>query len=85
LKIFRDDDSTTSLSSLCQCITTLSKTFFLISNLNLLWCNLRPLPFILSLNTWEKMLTSTSQPPFRELQRVIDEGISAAEENSVAP
>ena len=36
--ISRDGDSTTSLDSLFQCLTTLSvKKFFLISNLNLPW------------------------------------------------
>jgi len=45
LNISRGCDSTTSLGSLSQCLTTLSvKKFFLISNLNLPWCNLRPLP-----------------------------------------
>ena len=39
----RDGDSTTSLGSLFQCLTTLSvKKVFLISNPNLPWCNLRP-------------------------------------------
>jgi len=51
----KDGDSTTSLGSLLQCPSTLSeKTFFLISNLNLPWRNLRPLPLVLSLVTWEK-------------------------------
>ncbi|KAK4826066.1 hypothetical protein QYF61_005025 [Mycteria americana] len=62
-----DGDSTTSLGSLFQCLTTLSvKKFFLISRLNLPWRNLRPFPLILSLVTWEKRPTPTSlQPPFR--------------------
>ncbi|KAK4816523.1 hypothetical protein QYF61_017623 [Mycteria americana] len=62
-----DDDSTTSLGSLFQCLITLSvKTFFLISNLNLPWCNLRPFHLVLWLVTWEKRLTPASlQPPFR--------------------
>ena len=39
----RDGDSTTSLGSLLQCLTTLSVyKFFVISNLNLPWRNLRP-------------------------------------------
>ena len=51
----RDSDATSSLGSLCQCIITLSeKKCFLISNLHFLWHNLRPLPLILSLVTWEK-------------------------------
>ena len=56
LNTSRDGDSTTSLGSLLQCVTTLSgKKFFLISNhLNLPWCNLRPFPLALSLITWEK-------------------------------
>ncbi|KAK4823315.1 hypothetical protein QYF61_000917 [Mycteria americana] len=64
---FRDGDSTTSLGSLFQCLTTVSvKEFFLISNLNLPWRNLRPFPLVLSLVTWEKRPTPTSlQPPFR--------------------
>ncbi|XP_072708486.1 COP9 signalosome complex subunit 5 isoform X2 [Ciconia boyciana] len=60
-------DSTTFLGSLFQCLTTLPvKKFFLISNLNLPWHNLRPFPLVLWLVTWEKRLTPTSlQPPFR--------------------
>ena len=43
-----DSDSTTSLGS--QCLTALSeKKFFLISNLNPFWCNLKPLPLALLL------------------------------------
>ncbi|KAK4827202.1 hypothetical protein QYF61_015230 [Mycteria americana] len=42
------------------------KKFFLISNQNLSWCNLRPLPLVLLLVIWEKRPTPTSlQPPFR--------------------
>ena len=38
-----DSDSITSLGSLFQCLTNLSeKKFFLLSNLNLPWCNPRP-------------------------------------------
>ena len=41
LNTSRDGDSTTSLRSLFQCLTTLSvKEFFLTSNLKLPWCNL---------------------------------------------
>ncbi|XP_064911793.1 ankyrin repeat domain-containing protein 66 isoform X1 [Columba livia] len=63
----RDGDSTTALGSLFQCLTTFSmKKYFLISNVNLPWCNLRPFPLILSLATWEKRPTpSMIQPPFR--------------------
>jgi len=50
LNTSRDSDSTTSLGSLCHCLTTLSeKKSFLISNLNLPWCNLIPSPLILLL------------------------------------
>ncbi len=45
-----DGDSPTSLASAFQYLTTPSeKKFFLISNLNLPWQNLRPLLLILSL------------------------------------
>jgi len=50
-----DGASTPSLGSLFQRFTTLSvKKFFLISSLNLLWCNLRPFPLVLM--THEKTL-----------------------------
>jgi len=67
LNTSRDGDSTTSLGSLFQCLTTLwTKILFLISSLNLPWHNLRPFPLVLSLVTWEKTQTPTSlQPPFR--------------------
>ena len=49
LNTSREGDSTTSLGNLFQCLITLSvQKFFLISNLNLPWCNLRPLPLIAS-------------------------------------
>ena len=48
LNTSRDGDSTTSLGSLFQCLTTLLVKFFLLSNLNLPWCNLRPFPLVLS-------------------------------------
>ncbi|NWZ70958.1 CRFR2 factor, partial [Acrocephalus arundinaceus] len=55
---------------LCQ-ITLSAKKFFLISSLNFAWCNLRPLPLVLSLVTWEQSPTSTwLHPPVREFQRV---------------
>ena len=45
----RDGDSTTSLGSPFQCLTTLSlKKLFLISHLNFPWCNLRLFPLVLS-------------------------------------
>lgn len=56
LNTFRDRDSTTFLGIPFQCLTTVSmKKFFQISCLNLLWCNLRPLPHSLSLSTREKI------------------------------
>ena len=65
LNTSRDGDSTTSLGSLFQGLITLSvKNFFLISNLNLLWCNFRPFPLVLSLVTWEKRLIPTSLETF---------------------
>ena len=58
----RDGDSTTSLGSPFQClITLLEKKFFLISNWNLPWCNLRPFPLVLLLVMWEKRPSPTSQ------------------------
>jgi len=68
LSTARDSDSTTSLGSLCHCLKTLSEKFYLMSNLNLSWYNLRPLTIILLVVTWEKRLTSTSlQPHFEKL------------------
>ena len=50
LNASKDSDSTTSKDSLFQYLTTLSeKKFFLISNLNLPWHNLKPFPLVLSL------------------------------------
>lgn len=47
MNISSDDDSSTSLGSLVQCLATLTvKTFFLISHPNLLWCNLKSFPLI---------------------------------------
>ena len=49
LNTIRDGDSTTLSGSLFQCLTTLSvKKFFLISNVNFPWCNLRPFPLVQS-------------------------------------
>lgn len=51
----KDSYSITSLCSLFQSLTTHSvKKFFLVSNLNFPWCNLRPCPLPLSLLAWEK-------------------------------
>jgi len=50
LNISRNGDSTTSLGSLLLCLAILSENnFFLIYNLTLPWCNLRPFLLILSL------------------------------------
>uniref|UniRef100_A0A803XQ29 Uncharacterized protein n=1 Tax=Meleagris gallopavo TaxID=9103 RepID=A0A803XQ29_MELGA len=43
---FRDGDSTTSPTSLFQCLSSSSVKYFLISNLNLSCCNLRPFPLV---------------------------------------
>ena len=66
LNTSNDGDSTTSLGSLCQCLTIFSvKTFFLISNLNLPWCNLRPLALILSPVTSENRPTPLTAVTFQ--------------------
>ena len=60
---------------LCHCIATLlEKNCFLISNLNLPWHNLRPLPLILSLlpGSRAQPLLPSPQPPFRMLQTAIN-------------
>ena len=50
LNTSRDSDSTTSLINLFQCLTTLSEhKLFLISNLNLPWCNLKPFHLVHSM------------------------------------
>lgn len=55
LAISRDDESTTALASLYQCLTTLlEKRFPLISNLSLLWCKLGLFPFVLYMQTWKE-------------------------------
>lgn len=57
LKTYRDRDSTTSLGSPFQCLSTLSeKKFFLLSNPNLPWCNFRLVALVLLLVIWEKRL-----------------------------
>ncbi|KAK4826673.1 LOW QUALITY PROTEIN: hypothetical protein QYF61_010682 [Mycteria americana] len=66
-------NSTTSLGSLFQCLIILSiKKFFLISNLNLPWHNLRPLPLSLSLRRRDR------PPPLYNL-------LSAVEGDKVSP
>lgn len=48
----RDGDSTNSLYSPFKCLATLSmKKFFLMSNQNHTWLNLKPFPDVLSLVT----------------------------------
>ena len=77
LNTSRDGDSTTSLGSLSNDLTTLSvKKFFLISNLNLPWCNLRPFPLVLLLVTWENRLR---HPPATTSFQVV------VESNKVSP
>ncbi|KAK4824589.1 hypothetical protein QYF61_016834 [Mycteria americana] len=71
----RDGDSTTSLGSLVQCLTTLLvNKLFLISNLNLPWCNLRPFPLALLLVVVESnkvfpqpLFLQAEQPQFPQL------------------
>lgn len=47
---------------------SLSEIFFLVSNLNLTWCNLRPFALVLSLETCQKRLLPTCpRPLFRWL------------------
>ncbi|KAK4819936.1 hypothetical protein QYF61_015557 [Mycteria americana] len=65
----RDGDSTPSLGSLFQCLTTLSvKKNFLISSLNLPWRNLRPFLLVLSLAVVESDEVSP-QPPFLQAEQ----------------
>ena len=59
LNTSRDNDSSTSLGSPFQSLTTLSeKKFVLISYLELQWCNLRPLPLLLSVEEGSDMQPS---------------------------
>lgn len=73
LNTCRNGNLTISLGSLFQSLTALSvKKFFIISNLNLTWWNVRQFALILSLVIWERRPTHTVLwPPFRQLQRVI--------------
>lgn len=53
------------------------KKFFLISNQNLLFCNLKPFLLVLLLVAWDKRLTLASLQPFlRLLYRVIRSSLS---------
>ncbi|KAK4824710.1 LOW QUALITY PROTEIN: hypothetical protein QYF61_017936 [Mycteria americana] len=75
LNTSRDGDSTTSLGSLFQCLITLSvKKNFLISSLNLPWCNLRP--FLLSYHLLHGR--RDRPPPLYNL-------LSVVESNKVSP
>uniref|UniRef100_A0A674I021 NIPA like domain containing 2 n=1 Tax=Terrapene triunguis TaxID=2587831 RepID=A0A674I021_9SAUR len=67
LKTFKEGDCTTSSGNPFPCfITLLVKTFFLISNLYLPHCNLKPLLLVLSSGTTENSLDPSSlEPPFR--------------------
>jgi len=76
--ISRDSYSTSSLGSLFQCLITVSeKKFFLISNLNLFWCNLGPFPLVLLLLSERGGLSPphnnllSSLLPFREISFVL--------------
>jgi len=56
---------TTALGSLLQCLATLSvKKFFLISNLNLSWCNLRPSKFLESLGESPRVAGTQAHRPY---------------------
>ena len=72
LSLNTSNDSTTSLSILYQCINTLSqKKSFLISNMNLPWCNVRPFPPWL---TWRRC----QHPPLNSLLSGSFRGLSWA-------
>lgn len=71
LNIPRDGDATTSLSNLFQCLTTLSENkFLLISNLNLPWCSLRPLPLVsltsVPCKTMEKIILGVTEEHLKD-------------------
>jgi len=70
LKPSRDGDSTTYLGSLFQYLTTPSeRKFFLIPNLILSWCKLRPL----ALTSIKKSLEKSEDQPSEDL-RVASKG-----------
>ena len=56
LNASRDGDSTSSLGSLCHCLTTHLEKVFPISSLVLPSCHVRLFPFVLSLVAQEKRL-----------------------------
>jgi len=73
-----DGDSTISLGSLFQCTATLSeRTFFLISNLNLPRCNLRPFPLGLS---FRQLFCEEPWQGLYHFGRAADVGIPACHE-----
>jgi len=62
----RDDDCTASLGSPFQRLTSLSeKKNFLMYNLNLPWCNLRPFPHPIASYVDEEANPTLPQPPFQ--------------------
>lgn len=65
---FLNGDSTISLGSLIQGLTTLLEKFFLIPNLNLLWFSLRPFNLILLQVAWENRPTPASPKLSRKQQ-----------------
>jgi len=68
LNTSRDGDSTTSLGSPFQCLTALlEKNYFLVSNLNLPWCNLRLLILVLllTLRIWSNSQDLQNFIPFK--------------------
>lgn len=62
-----DSESTTSLDSPIQCLSTYSENkFLLIPNLNLPWINLKPFLLVLLLGTREKrQIPTLPQPPVK--------------------
>ena len=72
-------DYTTSLGSPFQCLTIFSEKYFLTSNLNLSWLNLRPSPLLLVtilIYTGEEAdphITTTSLQVVEEINKVTPE------------
>jgi len=64
LEHVREGAATASPGNLFQCFTTLTvQNFFLMSNLNLSSCSLKPLPLMLSLQALVKSLYLSYKPP----------------------
>ncbi|XP_051625283.1 uncharacterized protein LOC127461479 [Manacus candei] len=79
LNTSRDGESTPSLGSPFQWLSTLSaKKFFLISNLNLPWHSCRPSPLVLLMVAWEKRPIPPPAPPSCQ-------GVAESEEVSPEP